>query len=145
MLALQYASAECRGDLVVNSTQLVSRMAADKKGDGDGPVEVMHSGMVQSSEQTHLVFSASVRSAFAEDSPFGVDRNVTFIEGDVDQSGRPLPQGLPMDLPADTSAEDLPPWSQALFKKYEGGFEAGLQGAHRELFLRAHGRMKAHM
>lgn len=146
MLALQYASTECRGDLVVNSTQLISRMSADKR--GDGAVQVRHSGTVQSSGQTRLVFSASARMAFAEESPWGIDRNVLFIDGDVDQSGKPLPLGLPMELSADVNAGDLPPWSQAVFQKYEGGFEAGLDRAraHRQrLFLRAHAQMKAHM
>jgi hypothetical protein len=40
---------------------------------------VFGAGVTQSSEQPHLVFSSSTRSAFAVESPWGVDRNVTFV------------------------------------------------------------------
>jgi len=119
MLALQYASGSCRGDLVVQSTQLVSRMTRSKQ-EGEA-VTVMHSGVEHSSEQTRLLFSEGTRPVFAEPSPFGVDRNVTFHSGDVDQSGTPTV--LPMELPAAVgeAGEALPAWAREVWERARAG------------------------
>jgi hypothetical protein len=52
MLALQYASADCRGDLVVNSTQLVSRVSVTKP--DEGAVRVTHSGAFPVTHQPQI-------------------------------------------------------------------------------------------
>ena len=50
------------------------------------------------------------------------------VLGEVNQSGRP--ESLAMALPVvDVDVGELPGWSRATFRKYAGGFEAGLARA----------------
>jgi hypothetical protein len=103
MLALQYASRAVRDDLFANSTKLRSRMDPDR-------VPTDNLGNEISPEDRHVIFedADACRSAFANPSPFGVDRNVAFLPGPLDYDVK-LGE-LPTQLPPVPAGITLPKW-----------------------------------